>query len=88
MWLLRHAHGIVKSKKRKILGRILLLPLEIRSYAFVVLNISLILAKNRELKTRIKGRPPKDIQNSLDPSYWILLENPLHKSPKSRRSDC
>jgi len=59
MWFLRQAHGIVKSKKRKILGRIILLSLEIRSYALVVLNISLILAKNRELKKRIKERPQR-----------------------------
>jgi len=34
----------------------------------------------------IKGKAPKGKLIPLEPSYWNLLENPFHKSPRSTRA--
>jgi hypothetical protein len=33
----------------------------------------------------IKRKAPKGEFIPMEPSYWILLENPFHKSPRSTR---
>jgi hypothetical protein len=33
-----------------------------------------------------KRKAPKGKLIPLEPSYWILLENPLHKSPRNTRA--
>jgi hypothetical protein len=35
-----------------------------------------------------KDKAPKRNWVSLEPSYWILLENPFHKSSRSTRASC
>jgi hypothetical protein len=42
----------------------------------------------RSTNEGIRKKAPRIIQIPLEPSNWILLENPLHKSSRSSRLNC
>jgi len=53
--------------------------------SFLVLKIYLILIKKGQFEKGDKERLQRDIKFPLEPSYWILLEDPFHNYSKRLR---